>query len=601
VGGASRQQDWAAVIEAWGNKGMHHSTERELIELWLLAGERQASEAQLAKLSKLVESDAAARDCILQLAGHEGWLAWNAADVELPRAIGALAVAPTAYAATSTVPAENVSDRAPWSPRWNWLALAAALAGFLVGQQAIWSTKRDTGKSVHATMTSSTGCVWGPGAAIRSVGLAGISSGDALQLLEGIAEFRLGAAAGDVRLQLEGPASIVLTASGAASTSYGKVIVKTRTLRSTTFVVETAFGRVLIGPNSEVGLINFGSSAEVHCFEGTASVESPWLRSNDEDDLTPTLALNGNEALRFDDIGGPALQSERVAADETRFTPQLSMSNDFLLVSPEYVQAVKADAPVAYWRFEKSGDGVIANEMSAAHQGRIRGAVGWAGPEGNRALELGLNTEHGSILDADSWDDVVDGDFTIELWMKPNHQHLGSMVGFVGDFDREVRRNTHGILLETCGPANPSHVLRVNRLRFLHRAQLTADGAHGVNCFSPEPYELRRWQHVAAVRRGDALELYIDGALVQQAQDDSPTPSGLQLVIGQLYTETVERFFIGHLDEVAIYDRALEADEVAEHHRLLRPEAAKTTPTIPGIAFNDEREGDSRQRVATEI
>lgn len=566
---------------------MSKSTERELIELWLLAGERQASDAQLARLSEWLESDPAARDCILQIAGHEGWLAWNAAAVELPRAIRALAGPPT-DAATAAVPAPKSPDRVVRRARWNWLALAAALAGFLVGQQTFRSTEGGTGdaKSVHATMISGTGCVWGPGATVQRVGLAGISSGDALQLLEGLAEFRLGAAAGDVRLQLEGPASIVLTAGGAASTSYGKVIVKTGNLRTTTYVVETSFGRVLIGPRSEVGLINFGSTAEVHCFEGMASVESPWLRSNDDDDLAPTLALNGAEALRFQDIGCPAIKPERVAAEETRFTPQMSMSNDFLLVTPAYVQAVKAARPVAYWRFEEARGGVIANEMGAGHQGRIKGEVGWAGPEGNRAVELGLNTVPGSILDADSWDDVFDGDFTIELWMKPNHQHLGSMVGFVGQFDHEVRRNTHGILLEACGPANPSSVLHVNRLRFLHRAQLTSDGAHGVNCFSPEPYQLRKWQHVAAVRRGDQLYLYIDGARVQQAQDDSSTPRGLQLVIGQLYTESIERSFIGHLDEVAIYDRALEAEEVAEHHRLLRPAAAEST-SAPRVAAND--------------
>ncbi len=582
---------------------MNHSTERELIGLWLLAGEQQAGEAQLARLSELVESDPAARDCILQVAGHEGWLAWNAAEVELPRAIRALAVPSTADAAKATAPAMKSPDRVARRARWNWLALAAALAGFLVGQQAFRSAEHgaDGANSVHATMVSGTGCIWGPGATIGPIGRGNISSGDALQLLEGIAEFRLGSAAGDVRLQLEGPASIVLTAGGAASTSYGKVVVKTQALRSTAYVVETSFGRVLIGPHSEVGLINFGSTAEVHCFDGTASVESPWLRSNDEGDLTPALALNADEALRFQDIGGPAIKPERVAAEETRFTPQMSMSNDFLLVTPEYVQAVKSAQPVAYWRFEEARGGQITNEMGAGHHGRIKGEVGRAGPEGNRAVELGLSTVQGSILDADPWDDVFDGDFTIELWMKPNHQHLGSMVGFVGQFDREVRRNTHGILLEACGPANPSSVLRVNRLRFLHRAELTSDGSHGVNCFSPEPYELRKWQHVAAVRRGNQLCLYMDGALVQQAEDDSPTPQGLQLVIGQLYTESVERSFIGYLDEVAVYDRALDATEVAEHHRLLRPAAAKAESTDSRVAARGARDGANRRRVATEI
>jgi len=76
---------------------------------------------------------------------------------------------------------------------------------------------------------------------------------------------------------------------------------------------------------------------------------------------------------------------------------------------------------------------------------------------------------------------------------------------------------------------------------------------------------------VAAVKDGTEMRLYVDGRQVGKARDESPTPEGLHLVIGQLYTETVERFFIGQLDEVAIYDRALSPEEVRRHHELLRP------------------------------
>ena len=105
-------------------------------------------------------------------------------------------------------------------------------------------------------------------------------------------------------------------------------------------------------------------------------------------------------------------------------------------------------------------------------------------PDGNRAVELGINAVHGSIVSSDSWDDVLKRDFSIELWMKPSHRHLGSMVGFVGEFDARERRNKHGVLLETCGPASPYGWLRVNQIRFLHRALLTANAAHGVSCFT---------------------------------------------------------------------------------------------------------------------
>jgi hypothetical protein len=93
----------------------------------------------------------------------------------------------------------------------------------------------------------------------------------------------------------------------------------------------------------------------------------------------------------------------------------------------------------------------------------------------------------------------------------------------------------------------------------------------GVSLYSDRSYQPRRWQHVAAVRDGDELRLYLDGELVQQATTSERLPRGLQLVVGQLYTETVERFFIGHVDEIAIYDRPLGEKELRRRHELLRP------------------------------
>jgi hypothetical protein len=546
---------------------MNRSQQRELIELWLTAAEGAATDVQIARLNQWIETDADARTCVLSIAKQQGWLAWNASEVQLPSALATIASKAEAAESPFSAPAMHARRKRPLV----WAAIAASILSFAAG---IWlSRHRDAnlaqadGASVQATMVSSTGCIWGPGNSGSSLLSRGASGGDSLQLLEGIAEFRVDAS--DVRVQMEGPASVVLTAQGAASMNYGKVIIKAGRLPGAAYAVETSFGRVLLEPESEIGLIAFGSKAEIHCFRGRAAVESPWLRSNETD--VANVALEAGEALEFTDVGGATIKSNRAVAQQDRFTPQVSMNSDFLAVTSDYVREIVAAQPVAYWRFEESAAGVIRNEMGATYQGHVKGQVGWAGPEGNRAVELGMNNRQGSIVADESWDSILGGDFTIELWMKPSHHHLGSMVGFVGEFDPVVHRNKHGVLLETCGPSGPSDWLRVNQLRFLHRSQLTADPHDGASCFSSQSYEPRRWQHVVAVKEGGELRLYVDGQLMQSAHDELPTPKGLHMVIGQLYTETVERFFIGQLDEVAIYGRALSSEEVAAHHDLLRP------------------------------
>jgi hypothetical protein len=421
---------------------------------------------------------------------------------------------------------------------------------------------------IRATMVSSTGCVWGPGNTVMPLTDDRFASGDALQLLEGIAELKIDRGRSSVQLQLEGPASAVLTGHGTPSVSYGKIVAKTDGALAETYAIETSFGRVLIAPSSDVGLAAFGSSAEIHCFRGRATIESPWMRSTSEE--IGSVAIDAGQSLQLADVGGASLEGRRGTADKERFTPQVSMSTDFLSVGVDYVRQVMEARPVAYYRFEDADALVARNEMADDHHCQVKGNVGRVGPRGNRSLELGFHVVPGSLVAAGSWDDALAGSFSIEAWIKPNHYHTGSIVGFVGDFDPSLERNRHGVLLETCGPASSQDWMRPKELRFLHRSQLTADSRDGVSVFSGRPYEARRWQHVAAVKDGGELRLYVNGALMQTVYEEHPTPKGLQLVIGQLYTESVERYFIGQLDEAAIYDRPLTESEIRRRYELLR-------------------------------
>lgn len=583
---------------------------RELIQLWLLANEGIANEAQLASLNERIAASVEARDLLISLAQQQGWMKWNAVDAHgSPQGLGGgpscAELATRAIdngrgrhgqrlsrsAAGTQRGSGAAAGRRDVKNRWRRLlsselfvaasVVLACLFGYVAGRRADEQTAAtpspaDASGGAHATMVSGTGCVWGAGEEAMLAQGGKFDSGDTLQLLEGIAEFNVGPDA-DVRLQMEGPTSMVLASDLGLNLSYGKVILSTMSQDGRPVPVDTAFGRILVDYGGEIGLITFGSKAEIHCFQGHATVNSPWLQREQGEVAVESLAAG--ESMTFEHVGSPSLQATRGVADKLRFTPQVAMSNDFLSVTPEYVHEIVAAQPVAYWRFEDTANGNVKNEMGPHHQGRIQGKVGWAGPDGNRVLELGLTEEPGSLHDNESWDDVLAGDFSIELWMKPSHHQLGSMVGFVGPYDPVLRRNQHGVLLELGGPVGRWDWMRVNRVRFLHRSPLSAYTANDVSCFSQDLYAARKWQHLVATKAGDQLRLYVDGKMVASGMDAKPTPRGLQLVIGQLYTESLDRFFIGQLDEIAIYDRALSANEISRHHEHLRP------PTTPPEAI----------------
>ena len=83
---------------------------------------------------------------------------------------------------------------------------------------------------------------------------------------------------------------------------------------------------------------------------------------------------------------------------------------------------------------------------------------------------------------------------------------------------------------------------------------------------SPSVLKGDQWQHAAiSFKGGDFLRMYIDGKLEAENKAtatkelfDNNTP----LRIGQDFNEDAKRFFIGVIDEVAIFNRALSQVEI---------------------------------------
>jgi hypothetical protein len=560
--------------------------ERKLIEMWLLANDGQASAEQLETLSRELESDPSARQLVLSVAQQQGWLTWQSGPTPSLEPAACAEVAPRQPRSPSSIPV-----RGSWARSLNQLAgnllgtrllsapgllTVACLCLAVVWSQPLWKRPVPVVAKnglLQARIIGGTPCVWDSAGVQQTTLNSPIREGDSLQLLEGIAELSLQHQMTSAKLVMEGPAAVLLARQAIPTLRYGKITIETVSSSSTRFPVETPFGRVMLEPGTEVGISAFGGSAQVHVFSGVATVESPWFPSIPQGDGSKTI--EAGQALYFEGVGGVELAITPGTASRDRFTPKVSMQSDFLAVGREYVREIKYAGPVAYWRFDQEhrrsddkGEFVL-NEMSNRFNGRIRGKVHWVGPEGNQAIEFGVTPEPGSMVVDGSWDEVLDGDYTLEAWIKPSHYHLGSIMGFIGEFDWQHHRNEHGVLLEVGGTSPPSTIHRPERIRFLHRPNMGVMG--GVSCFSDRPYKPRQWQHVAAVRDGDDLRLFLDGQLVATGTEPAKMRLGLQLVLGQLYTETVERFFIGHMDEVAVYARALSAEEIRRHHELLRP------------------------------
>jgi hypothetical protein len=426
-----------------------------------------------------------------------------------------------------------------------------------------------------AYLASSNGCDWGGPSASKawSVGRS-VPLGDEIALHEGIAEFRL--ANGDISLSLEGPAAIILTSPNSLVLRQGKLTTHIPwAVKDFSLMAGTCR---LSARDAEIGVDVVGNDVHVHVFSGNVTAtRSPFFHADgaeptdqetdatdDNSERLSPLEIGPGEAAVFSTNAGGTSKVQLQAADQARFAAKLSMGG-LLPVSQTYVDAIMKSKPVGYWRFESIEDGSIRNEVEGAQPLRVIGEVSLSGDKQNAVAELGRPQADGYFVTNDSVP-LSGASYSVELWAKPSHFHRGVLAGMtISNDDPKISQpEKHGFMLETLR-GYEGHLSHPGSIRFLHR---NPPGIRlGTSCFSSQLYGLRQWQHIVAVKQKTAMRLYIDGKLVATEKDTKPLAAGMRLIVGRTFgSETsFNPFFVGQLDELAIYGRALPESEIADH------------------------------------
>jgi hypothetical protein len=226
-----------------------------------------------------------------------------------------------------------------------------------------------------------------------------------------------------------------------------------------------------------------------------------------------------------------------------------------------YTKSVLASNPLAYWRLDDI-EGTVAHDYSKhGHHGRFEGgfALYLPGPDArgvartkavNRAVHFA-----GGRLKAEL--EFPADTHTVELWF---------WNGLVND-----ARPITGILFSLGSDRAvelPVDALGIDGRRMAPgRLFISANTAHA-DIFSRVATEIkpRTWHHLAYVRAGQAVTVYLDGKPEIGGAVPMVPIKGLALVsIGGGIDDGAA--FEGKIDEISLYDRALAADEVANHFR----------------------------------
>lgn len=147
------------------------------------------------------------------------------------------------------------------------------------------------------------------------------------------------------------------------------------------------------------------------------------------------------------------------------------------------------------------------------------------------------------------------GPFTIECWFKASATGRGSMIGYAASTTGMAAENVDRVLFLDSG-GKVSFYVHNGAARYLRSTSTYTDGA---------------WHHVAATLGAAGMTLYLDGQAV--ASDATVTSArnaagywrwGGTNLIG-LANRPTSDYFVGTLDEVAVYPAQLTAAQVSRH------------------------------------
>ncbi|MEX0786480.1 MAG: flexitail domain-containing putative surface protein [Dehalococcoidia bacterium] len=193
---------------------------------------------------------------------------------------------------------------------------------------------------------------------------------------------------------------------------------------------------------------------------------------------------------------------------------------------------------VGHWKFNEGAGSTAADSSGNGNDGTLVNGPTWVSGVAGYALEFDGFDDFVQVPDAASLD--IAGPFTLMAWVNPDSD-VGCYESFINKYLNYA--------LQTC---------------YLNRLRMISSGVGDIE--SPDNTLVPNvWQHVAGTWDGTSMRLYRNGVEVASTNVGTATPavSDNALMIGMEDLFGGWEFFGGSIDEVKIFDGALDAAEIA--------------------------------------
>jgi len=206
--------------------------------------------------------------------------------------------------------------------------------------------------------------------------------------------------------------------------------------------------------------------------------------------------------------------------------------------------------PISRWALDEE-TGTTATDSVGGHHGVVNGDAFWTDGIINGAISFDGDGDYIDLGDINEFEFGAN-DFSITAWFNKNDPVSSSKI-IINKYDYGNNGRQWSLSIaggEVSFYTNP-------------------DGIAGESVNYLVGNYLNRWVHVVCVREGSLKYLYIDGVLANTGPaTDVVTGKSAKVMIGcRENVGALSRFFPGLIDEVAIYDRALTANEVGQMYQ----------------------------------
>ncbi|MFV0268425.1 MAG: PKD domain-containing protein [Draconibacterium sp.] len=243
-----------------------------------------------------------------------------------------------------------------------------------------------------------------------------------------------------------------------------------------------------------------------------------------------------------------------------RYNVKLTVSNDFTSdekKAEDYVLVIPNDQLAAFYPLDGNGNDAGPNQVDASNLGG--GTISFDQPD-RKSVNSAAYFDGQSVLVAPDNDALNFGpsDFTIACWVKTDV--TSRMM---------IWMESGGIN----GSGDKQAWLRIGDNTSDRKARFCVEDGTGSNILNSSAWVSdNSWHQVICVRKGTNSSLYVDGLLVLSKDTSTPkdVSSSQPFVIGGQAGSggTYSNFFIGLIDELIVYNKALTLEEITELYNL---------------------------------